>query len=77
MTNALATLSNPNPIQCEYFFFALEGLVKIVRVVEQVRDSGANDHVEIGGIVMTMFDSRTVERASGERSASSISVSAF
>jgi len=34
-------------------------LVKIVRVVEQVRDSGANDQIEIGGIVMTMFDSRT------------------
>src|SRR5207237_5167102 len=32
---------------------------KIVRVVEQVRDSGANDHIEIGGIIMTMFDSRT------------------
>ena len=45
------------PIQCEYF--ALEGLVKIVRVIEQVRDSGANPHIEIGGIVMTMFDSRT------------------
>src|SRR5207237_9485620 len=38
---------------------ALEGLVKIVRVVEQVRDSGANDRLEIGGILMTMFDSRT------------------
>src|SRR6185369_10702177 len=44
-------------IQCEYF--ALEGLVKIVRVVEQVRNSGANDTLEIGGIVMTMFDGRT------------------
>jgi chromosome partitioning protein len=28
-------------------------------VVEQIRDSGANDHIEIGGIIMTMFDSRT------------------
>src|SRR5207249_7081993 len=45
------------PIQCEYF--ALEGLVKIVRLVEQVRDSGANKRLEIGGIVMTMFDGRT------------------
>src|SRR6478752_7002545 len=45
------------PIQCEYF--ALEGLVKIVRVVEQVRDSGANPNIQIGGILMTMFDSRT------------------
>ena len=58
MTNALAAADEIlTPIQCEYF--ALEGLVKIVRVVEQVRDSGANDHVEIGGIIMTMFDSRT------------------
>src|SRR3712207_478414 len=32
---------------------------KIVRVVEHIRDSGANGHVEIGGIVMTMFDGRT------------------
>ena len=58
MTNALAAADEIlTPIQCEYF--ALEGLVKIVRVVEQVRDSGANNQIEIGGIVMTMFDSRT------------------
>ncbi|MDQ6861735.1 MAG: ParA family protein [Verrucomicrobiota bacterium] len=58
MTNALAAADELlTPIQCE--FFALEGLVKIVRVIEQIRDSGANDHVEIGGIVMTMFDGRT------------------
>src|SRR5438067_7262959 len=58
MTNALAVAEEIlTPIQCEYF--ALEGLVKIVHVVEQVRDSGANEQVEIGGIVMTMFDSRT------------------
>lgn len=58
MTNALAAADELlTPIQCEYF--ALEGLVKIVRVIEQVRDSGANDSLEISGIVMTMFDSRT------------------
>jgi chromosome partitioning protein len=58
MTNALAAADEiVTPIQCE--FFALEGLVKIVRVVEQIRDSGANDHIQIGGIVMTMFDGRT------------------
>ena len=58
MTNALAAADEIlTPIQCEYF--ALEGLVKIVRVVEQVRDSGANDSVEIAGIIMTMFDART------------------
>ncbi|MDQ6810013.1 MAG: ParA family protein [Verrucomicrobiota bacterium] len=58
MTNALAAADELlTPIQCE--FFALEGLVKIVRVIELVRASGANDRLEIGGIVMTMFDSRT------------------
>jgi chromosome partitioning protein len=58
MTNALAAEDEIlTPIQCEYF--ALEGLVKIVRVVDQVRNSGANDRVEIAGILMTMFDSRT------------------
>ena len=58
MTNALAAADELlAPIQCEYF--ALEGLVKIVRVVERVRDSGANDNLELGGIVMTMFDGRT------------------
>jgi chromosome partitioning protein len=58
MTNALAAADEIlTPIQCEYF--ALEGLVKIVRIVEQVRDSGANDRLEISGILMTMFDSRT------------------
>jgi len=58
MSNALAAADELlTPIQCEYF--ALEGLVKIVRLVEQVRDSGANKRLEITGIVMTMFDGRT------------------
>ena len=58
MTNALAAADELlTPIQCEYF--ALEGLVKIVRVIEQVRGSGANPELEITGIVMTMYDGRT------------------
>jgi chromosome partitioning protein len=58
MSNALAAADELlTPIQCEYF--ALEGLVKIVRLIEQVRDSGANKGLELGGIVMTMFDGRT------------------
>jgi chromosome partitioning protein len=58
MSNALAAADELlTPIQCEYF--ALEGLVKIVRLIEQVLDSGANDRLELGGIVMTMFDART------------------
>ena len=49
-SNALAAADEIlTPIQCEYF--ALEGLVKIVRVVEQVRDSGANPNIQIGGIL--------------------------
>jgi len=58
MSNALAAADELlTPIQCEYF--ALEGLVKIVRLIEQVIDSGANQRLELRGIVMTMFDSRT------------------
>ena len=58
MSNALAAADELlTPIQCEYF--ALEGLVKIVRLIEQVLDSGANERLQLGGIVMTMFDGRT------------------
>src|SRR5436189_3441858 len=58
MTNALAAADELlTPIQCEYF--ALEGLVKIVRLIEKVLNSGANERLELGGIVMTMFDART------------------
>lgn len=44
------------PIQCEYF--GLEGLAKIVNIVQQIRDSGANPGLILEGIVLTMFDSR-------------------
>src|SRR6201990_670480 len=58
MSNALAAADELlTPIQCEYF--ALEGLVKIVRLIEQVLDSGANERLQLAGIVMTMFDART------------------
>ncbi|HZJ38061.1 MAG TPA: ParA family protein [Chthoniobacterales bacterium] len=58
MTNALAAADELlTPIQCEYF--ALEGLVKIDRVIEQVRNSGGNNQLRNGDIVMTMFDART------------------
>jgi len=54
MTNALAAADELLvPIQCEYF--ALEGLSKIMRVIQQIRDSGANEALALGGIVMTMF----------------------
>jgi len=58
MTNALAAADEVLvPIQCEYF--ALEGVSKILGVIEQIKESGANPDLSIGGIVMTMFDSRT------------------
>jgi len=54
MTNALAAADELLvPIQCEYF--ALEGLSKIVRVIRQIQDCGANPRLSLGGIVMTMF----------------------
>jgi chromosome partitioning protein len=54
MTNALAAADELLvPIQCEYF--ALEGLSNIDRVVGQIRESGANPELKIGGILMTMF----------------------
>jgi chromosome partitioning protein len=43
------------PLQCEYL--ALEGLSKIVQLVEQIQN--VNAKLSIGGIVMTMYDART------------------
>ncbi len=45
------------PIQCEYY--ALEGLSIISHLLRQIRESGTNPTLEIEGILMTMFDSRT------------------
>lgn len=57
MTSALAAADELLvPIQCEYF--GLEGLSKIVHVVQQIRECGANPGLLLEGIVMTMFDSR-------------------
>jgi chromosome partitioning protein len=56
--NALAAVDRILvPIQCEYF--ALEGLAVILRIVQQIRDSGANPTLDVAGIVMTMYDGRT------------------
>lgn len=58
MTSALAAADEILiPLQCEWF--GLEGLAKIVHVIEQIRDSGANPNLVLEGIVMTMFDGRT------------------
>lgn len=44
------------PVQTE--FYALEGLGQLIDVVQRVRAS-LNPHLELLGVVMTMFDSRT------------------
>jgi chromosome partitioning protein len=44
-------------LQCEYL--ALEGLGQILKVVDQLRDAEVNPELEVGGILMTMFDVRT------------------
>jgi chromosome partitioning protein len=44
------------PLQCEYF--ALEGLTLILQTVSLVQKS-MNTHLKIGGILFTMYDSRT------------------
>ncbi len=41
------------PLQCEYF--SLDGLAKILYVMDQIRESGANESLEHGGVLMTMF----------------------
>lgn len=44
-------------LQCEYL--ALEGLGQILSVVEQLKEAEVNEKLEVGGILMTMYDSRT------------------
>ena len=44
------------PIQAEYF--ALEGLARLMKTVERIRGSVHPD-LRIGGILLTMYDSRT------------------
>lgn len=44
-------------LQCEYL--AMEGLGQILNVVEQLQQAGVNPNLQLGGILMTMFDVRT------------------
>lgn len=44
------------PIQCE--FYALEGVSELMRTLDLVRD-GLNPSLEVSGVLLTMFDSRT------------------
>ena len=58
MTSALAAADEVIiPLQCEWF--GLEGLAKIVHIIDQIRDSGSGGSVQLEGILMTMYDSRT------------------
>jgi chromosome partitioning protein len=53
------------PVQSEYY--ALEGLTQLLEVTQQVRQ-GLNPHLELLGVLLTMFDSRTSlsEQVKGE-----------
>jgi chromosome partitioning protein len=53
------------PVQSEYY--ALEGLTQLLEVTQQVR-AGLNPHLELLGVLMTMYDSRTSlsEQVKGE-----------
>ncbi|MBE6414033.1 MAG: ParA family protein [Verrucomicrobiaceae bacterium] len=44
-------------LQCEYL--AMEGLGQIMNVVEQLKQAGVSSSLEVGGVIMTMYDSRT------------------
>jgi chromosome partitioning protein len=44
-------------LQCEYM--ALEGLGQILKLVERLKSVGVNSSLDIGGVVMTMYDTRT------------------
>lgn len=55
--NALAAADSVLvPLQCE--FYALEGLTHLVRTVKLVKER-LNSRLDLGGIVLTMFDGRT------------------
>jgi len=45
------------PMQCEYY--ALEGLSVMLGLVQRISAGGANSGLELEGIVMTMYDTRT------------------
>ncbi|MEM1158499.1 MAG: ParA family protein [Verrucomicrobiota bacterium] len=58
MTNSLAAADGLIiPVQCE--FYALEGISKILDLIQKMKDQGINPDLRIVGVLMTMFDSRT------------------
>jgi chromosome partitioning protein len=58
MTNALAAADAVLvPLQCEYF--ALEGLARILEMIERIKSVSGHTALALEGIVLTMYDSRT------------------
>jgi len=58
MTSALAGADGLIiPVQCE--FFALEGISKILNLIEKIKAEGFNPNLEVIGVLMTMYDART------------------
>ena len=45
------------PLQCEYY--ALEGISMLNKIMGQLHDTGVNPRLELLGVAMTMYDSRT------------------
>ncbi len=43
------------PMQCEYY--ALEGISQLIKTIQKVK-KGLNKHIEVEGVVLTMFDPR-------------------
>lgn len=58
MTSALAAADGlVIPVQCE--FYALEGISKILGLIQKIKDQGLNPNLEVIGVLMTMYDART------------------
>ena len=58
MTNALAAADSVLvPLQCEYL--ALEGLAKILEMIERIKQVSGNGELALEGILLTMYDART------------------
>ncbi len=61
MTSALAACDEVlTPLQCEWF--GLEGLSKIMFIIEQIRQSGANPFLKHEGVLMTMYGRNNLSR---------------
>ncbi len=53
----IASTSLLIPLQCEYY--PLEGISSITDLMKQLKNSGVNRKLELLGVLMTMYDSRT------------------